>query len=341
MGILGGTSDFFGLDISTAVIRVVQLRIQASQRVVFRYGKMTFDQKLAADDDYSRQKLAETIREVLIQSQITTRNVVVGLPTQYVFSAVREFENLSAQEVAKTLKFQAELFIPSKAEDSKIDWAILDTNMKDLAKKDVFICSVEKSYVQKQLELLESVNLNVLAFEPNSVALVRSQAVSDPDSQLLLNTSFYATDVIISYRNQPRLVTSVSVGIFHILKSIVNTLNVDQTNAQQLLFQVGLTDVQTQSLLYSAITSALDILLAQLHQSISYFNGQYQQTLGQVVVCGDLAYLPGLAAFLQQSLNLPVVNGDAWRNVKYPPAVQEALQDMSYSFVVACGLATR
>ena len=344
MSILGGTPDFFGLDIGTTAVRVVQLRGKGPQKTVFRYGKTPLDQKLVnKTDSNSLRKLADVIRETLVQAQITTRNVVVGLPSDRVFFTVKKFDNLSVGDIVKTLRFQADLIIPTKREESKIDWAILDSDEKDAASRNVFICSATNKYIQQRLEMLESINLEVLVFEPDILALIRAVTSSGSnEASLIINIGFYSTDITIIYKNQPYLVTNVAVGVYNILKLIINTLGVSQAEAQKHLFQSGFKSNGQPDLLPTAISQALDRLMVQLNKSMSYFINYYPQyTLSQIVLCGDVIYVPGLDQFLQQSLSLPVVNGDAWQNVTYPTSSQDALRQLSVNFMVAAGLAER
>ena len=67
-----GLLTFFGLDIGTTAVRVVQLGGKHPNRVVFRYGKSPIEIGLAQKNDTeSLMHLANLIRETLVQSQIT------------------------------------------------------------------------------------------------------------------------------------------------------------------------------------------------------------------------------------------------------------------------------
>ena len=345
MGMLGGNPEFFGLDIGTSAIRVVQLRGKDSNKTVFRYGKAMLEQRLMNQaNENALAEIANIIRDLLVQNQITTRNVVMGLPTRNVYSTIREFDNMAAKDFSKTLKFQMNMIVPDAEGSSKVDWAILDPEVQEAEKKEVFICSVKNDYIETRLEMLESLNLNVLCFEPDSLALARATANSGNMEQasMIIDFGFNDTDIVISLKNQPRLITSVDTGVSHIIKAIINTLNVDQVKGQQLAFQIGLNPDPQYIPLRNAILQTLDNLLAQLRKSISFFITRYSNyNLAQIVLCGDAAYIPGFAAFLTQQTNLPTVLGDAWQNVICPQGLSEELKNYSVDFIVAAGLAER
>lgn len=344
MGILSGVSDFFGLDVGTTAVRVVQLSGKHPNKTVFRYGKLPVDPNLVGKTDVdSLAKLADIIRETLVQNQITTRNVVMGLPTEKVYSVVKDFEVLAGSDLKKSLAFEVPSLVPDAGENSKIDWAILDEDIPNEPKKDVFVCSINKDFIQQRLELLESINLNVLAFEPDPLALIRAMASSSSDASIILDVGFRSTDIVATARNQPRLIISTQVGVFNMIKLVMNNLQVDQEKAKELIFTVGLQGDQSHQGLTSLIIQSMETIVASARKAISFFTTRHTQyNLSQIVLWGDVVYIPGLAEFLTQQLdNLPVVAGDSWQNVFCPPQIQNELQLASASFAVAAGLAER
>lgn len=343
MGILSGVPDFFGLDIGTTAVRVVQLKGKGANKSVFRYGKIPVDQSIVGRSDVnSLAKLANTIRELLVQSQITTRNVVMGLPTRKIYSVTREFDPLSASDLAKTINFQIERIVPGY-QDSKVDWAVLDAHEKEVEKREVFICAAPNGFIQERLELLESINLNVLAFEPDSLALVRAMASAKAEqASLIIDIGFNDTDIIVIHKNQPRLITSVATGLSNIIKSIIDLTQTDQAHAQQSVFQIGMRDHPSQQGLKSTIAQAIDIVLIQVRKSIDFFVSRYPgNTLAQLTLCGDAAYIPGLAEFISGQTGMQVAIGDAWQNVVCPQEIHDDLKNLAVSFPVVAGLAER
>ena len=345
MGIFSGLSDFFGLDIGSTAVRVVQLRGRDPNRAVFRYGTISLDQKaINRSEESNISHLSEKIRELLIQSQITTRNVVVGLPTPRIYSTVREFESMAPSDLIKTLKFQIDMIIPHSSQDAKIDWAILDAEVKEAPSREVFICSTPNEFIQQRLEMLENINLNVVVFEPDALALIRAMASANSAqaSMMIIDIGFNDTDIVIVFKNQPRLITTVPTGIFHILKALIGNLRVDQTQAQQLLFQVGMQGGDTYKTLTTSVIQTLDNVLIQSRKATSYFYNRYQDSqLSQIILCGDVTYIPGLAEFLSQQLGLAAVIGDAWQNVVCPQPMVGELRSLAAGFTVAAGLAER
>jgi type IV pilus assembly protein PilM len=99
MDILSGVSDFFGLDIGTSSIRVVQLRGPGPIKTLDRYASAPVAGNIAMSDARAdQQKLAQAIVQLCKQAGIGTKNVAVGIPSNRVFTTVVDMEKLSESE---------------------------------------------------------------------------------------------------------------------------------------------------------------------------------------------------------------------------------------------------
>jgi Tfp pilus assembly PilM family ATPase len=87
MDILSGVSDFFGLDIGTSSIRVVQLKGSGPVKALYTYGAAPVDGAIAMSDSrQDQQKLAQAIVQLCKQAGIVSKNVAVGVPSNRVFT---------------------------------------------------------------------------------------------------------------------------------------------------------------------------------------------------------------------------------------------------------------
>src|SRR5690606_3023483 len=138
------------------------------------------DSKVALSDAKAdQQKLASVVRDLVAESRIATRHVAVGLPSQRVFTTVVDIERLSPGELAKSIQYQADSLIPTPPNESKMDWAVIGDSPKDKNKLELLLTSVTNEFVESRLDMLESIGLNVIAFEPDNLALTRAMLAPD------------------------------------------------------------------------------------------------------------------------------------------------------------------
>lgn len=344
MSLLSGVSEFFGLDIGTTAIRLVQLRGTGPVKALVKYGYAPIDSKTAMSDSKAdQQKMAQVVRDLINQSRVGTRNVAVGLPSQKVFTTVVDIERLSAAELAKTIRYQADALIPTPMAESKIDWALLGDSPKDSTKVEVLISSVTNELVESRLDLLESIGLNVVAFEPDNLALTRAllpPEVTTP--HMVLDIGSKSTDLVVTMNGTPRLTRAIPTGSEAIIRAAVQNLNIDEKQAQQFVFKFGLSQDKLEGQIYNAILSTIDLLMTEIDKSIKFFQTRYNGAkIERIIVTGGASTLPEFPLYIANKFSIGVEIGNAWRNISFPNDKQNELLAVSNSFGVAAGLAER
>ncbi len=344
MGLLSGVSSFFGLDIGTTAIRVVQLRGSGSTKALMKYGYIPIDPKIAMSDSKAdQQKVAQAVRELLEQARVTTRDVAVGLPSNKVFTTVVDMDRLNPSELGKTLALQADSLIPTPIAESKLDWALLGDSPKEQGKIEVLLSSVSNEFVESRLDLLESIGLNVIAFEPDSLALARALTAPDnPAPVMVVDIGSKTTDIVVTMAGAPRLIRALPTGSDAIIRAALQNLNIDEQQAQQFVFKFGLGKDKLEGQIYNAIIGTVDLLVGDIDKSIKFFQQRYPGVaLDHVIVTGGASVLPEFPLYLANKFGLNVEIGNAWRNVAFPADRQNELLGVSNHFGVAAGLAER
>ena len=344
MGLLSGVSSFFGLDIGTTAVRVVQLRGNGTVKTLVRYAYVPVDSKIVMSDAKSdQQRLAQVIKDLVAQAGLTTRNVAVGIPSQRVFTGVVDFDRLPPNELSKAIRYQADSLIPTPLEKSKIDWAVIGDSPKDKTKVEVLLSSVENNFVEQRLDMLESIGLDVIAFEPDNLAITRALIAQDSyQPQMVLDIGSKNTDLVVTMNGAPRLTRSIPTGAEAIVRAAAQNLNIDDKQARQFVFKFGMGRDKLEGRIYDAIISTIDLLTGEIDKSIKFFQSRYVEApVGRIIVTGGASALPEFPLYLANKFGLEVEIGNAWRNVSFSPDRQNELLAVSNHFGVAAGLAER
>lgn len=344
MSILSGVSSFFGLDIGSTGIRVVELRGSGATRSLVKYAYVPVDAKIMASDaEADRQKVAQVLKDLLSQAKLSSSNAAVGLPSNKVFTTVVDFDRLSSDALGSAIAYQADSLIPTPIHESKVDWAVTGDSPTDPSKIEVLLSSVPNNYVEKQLDLLETVGVNVIAFEPDAIALARALVAPDSvEPQLVLDVGQLTSDIVIVMSGAPRLARSVPIGLEGIIKSAQQNLKVDNKQAEQFVNKFGITKDKLEGQVYQAIISTVDQLVSEVDKSIKFFQGRYTGTkLAKIIVTGGASAVPELPLYIANKFGVQVEIGNAWRNVSYANNRQNELLAVSNHFGVATGLAER
>jgi len=344
MSLLSGVSAFFGLDIGSSAIRVVELHGSGTQKSLYKYAYMPIDSKLALSDSSNDQhRLSQAILQLVDQAKLSTKNVAVGIPSSRVFTTVTDVDRLSAHELEKSIQYQADAIIPTPLNETKIDWSVIGDSPTDKTKIEILLSSVPNDFVERRLDVVESIGLNVIAFEPDNLALAR--ALTAPDvttAQMILDVGQNSTDLVVVYGGMPRLTRSIPTGIEAIIRSALQNLNVDEKQAEQFVMKFGLSKDKLEGQVYDAIIGTVELLNTEIDKSIKFFQTRYPSSkLDRIIVTGGGSVLPEFPLFLANKFNLNVEIGNAWRNVQFAADRQNELLAISNQFSVAVGLAER
>ena len=344
MSVISGVKDFFGLDVGTSAIRLVQLKGSGPVKALAKYALVPVEQKLVLSDAKAdQQKVAQIIKDLVSKSGVTTRNVAVGLPSNRIFTTVVDIERLSGSELGKTIHYQADTLIPTPIDESKVDWALLGDSPVDQNKLEVLLSSVPNEYIETRLDMLEGIGLNVIAFEPDALSIARALIGNGQTTpQMVIDMGLMTTDIVISVAGGPRLTRSIPTGSDAILKAASQNLNVDEKQAEQFVNKFGLSKDKLEGQIYKSIIGVVDILVNELEKSIKFYSTRYPNApLDRIIVTGAASTLPEFPLYLANKFGVNIEIGNAWRNVTFPESRQNDLMAVSSHFGVAAGLAER
>ena len=338
MSLLHGVGDFFALDVGTNSIRLIQLSGDAERGwALEKYAYVPIDSKIALDNSaIGRRKLAETILGAKEQAGITTKNVALGLPARKTYTSIIEVPNAPKKDVGKTIRYEADQYIPMAVEEAKVDFAVLGVSPNDPLKAEILISSTAKEYAEERMEEIEALGLNVIAQEPEPISMTRALApVGMTDGRMLI-------DLVVVYQGAPRLVRSIPGGLSLFVETVADTLNVRPDQARQFILKFGLAQDKLEGQVFKALDTSLETFAMELSKSVRFFQTKYVGAqVGGIILSGFAGVIPFIAEYMEVKTNIPTIQGNPWQYVRVTPEQQQALLPVASEFAVAIGLAER
>ena len=345
MNLLHGVGDFFSLDIGTNSMRIVQLS-GGSQHgwTLQKYAYVPITPQLTQDSsDLGKKRLGEAILGAVNQAGIKTKNIALGLPASKTFTSIVETETLPEKELKKSFKYEIDKYVPMAMNDAKADYVILGPSPNDPAKTEVLVSSIAKDYAESTMEMIEKTGLNIVAMEPEPLALAR--ALTTPgaiDATMVVDFGEESTDIVIMYKDKPRLVRSIPGGVDVLIRAIANGLNVRPDQARQFLLKFGLDQKQVEGQVFNTLNTHLDNYAAELAKSIRFFQTKYiNGKVGGIVLSSYACMIPLFPEYIEAKTGVPTACGNPWQFVRTTSAQQRALANVSSEFAVAIGLSER
>ncbi len=184
---------------------------------------------------------------------------------------------------------------------------------------------------KKIVSLTEAESRAVIEEEENDVILLVSS-----------HSHYLELSIVRSGRVLSRAV--VPVGIEEIISTLSRALAVPRSDASDLVYAVGLSQRELdQTILHTLapVVVAWGDVIGQALQAwtaLQKEEGYKEKMVERLVVCGDVARIPGLVGYLSGRVGLPVSVGNPWVNLE--AAAQEVpnlLYDDSLRFAGAIG----
>jgi type IV pilus assembly protein PilM len=345
MALLKGLGDFFALDIGTTAVRVVQLSQSGSNSWNLQhYGYAPVDERITSSNTAEGlRRLGEVIMTAVGQSGIKAKNVAIGLPSSKTFTTIIDVPMVSEAELKSTIKYQIDQYIPMAINETKVDWALLGQSLHDPKQQEVLLASTANAYAEERLEFIESLGFNVIAAEPDPIAIVRSLLPVDVrDARLIIDVGERATDLAITFGDTPRLVRNIPIGLGSLIKVAVQNLNVQEDQARQFILKFGLAPDRLEGQVYRSIESTLENFASELIKSIKFFQTRYPNTpVGGILLSGFSAVVPKFGEYITAKTGVPSSIANPWQRVHVAQADQQQLSSIAAEFATAIGLAER
>lgn len=345
MNIYKGLGDFFALDIGTKSIRVVQLsKASGDQWKLDHVGYAGLDPKvIASDSPESRKKLGNALMSTVGQSGVRTKDVVIALPASKTFTTVIEVPMMSDAELKSTLKYQADQYIPMPLDDAKIDWAKLGPSPNDAKKQEILLASTAQNYVEGMIEMIDSLGFNVVAAEPDSIAMTRALLPSEPkNAHVIIDIGEGSSNIVVTIEDRPVLVRTLPVGLRTLVNAIVTNLNVKEDQATQFVIKFGLAPDRLEGQVFRAIEAVLENFVSEIIKSVKFFQSKYAtESMSKIHLSGYGGVIPMLAEYIGAKTELPTEVTSPWQKVAIPESYKQTILATEFEFATAVGLAQR
>ncbi len=340
-------NDFFGLDIGTHSVKVVQLRRENKRFILQAFGKAdTPVNALSSDAPLDQSSLAASVKTLVKDAKITTSNVSTAFPESAIFTRVIEVPVMNDKELANAIQWEAEQYIPLPLKDVKLSWQILSRpdDKDSTAKMSVFLVAAPVTLIDRYMSVLKEAKLNPIAFETETIAVKRC-LVDGRDvgpTTLLISIGASTTDLSIISNGVISFTRSIATGGSALGRAIAQDLGFEMGQAEEYKKNYGLVEDQLEGKIMQAIKPVIDIITSEIERAILFYQTRHtMDPIKRVVLVGGTANLPGMVVYLATTIGLEVQIGSAWQNVEVPSHLQQQVQADETSYAVAVGLAMK
>ena len=341
---------YLGIDIGISSVKVIELSHTSKGTVLENYGERVVkvnerDLKSGVKKKTffsSDREVASSVKEILTEAKIGTREAVFSIPDFMSFFTVFTTPPMPKEEVASVVRFEAKQHIPLPLQEMTLDWSLMDeSDEKDSRKKGlkILLVAVPNKTILKYQKVAEMVGIKVSTIEAEVFSLTRATVKKDdiPKIVQLIDIGIQSTTITITKDGVVRSTYSIDFSIGEIIKQLACSLDLSYNEAEELIKSKGLEDEK----LGSFLRAQMDKLVSESKQvSDSYFKHE-KKDVEKIIIAGGAALMSGLTEYFSERTKKETQVADPFSNISYPPLLKDIIKEMGPRYSIAVGLALR
>ncbi len=334
-----------GLDIGTSSIKAVILSHGGKNPKLVAFGSIAAPQPgISSEADIDLEAEAKAIQSLLTSIKAPGNSVVIALPESKIFTRViGDFPYLTDDELASTIRYSAEEFVPLPIDQVNLYWQII-ARSKERNNTAAIVVASPKNTVNKYLRVLDFAKLKPIALETELIATTRALMGANQfaPTTLIVQLGANSTDFAVVSKGLILLTRSIATGGMALTRAISQYLNFEPAQAEEYKKVYGILENQLEGKIYQVLKPLVDVIVSETQRVIQSFEAKNSNNpIKRIVLTGGGAKLPGLVIYFAHNLGLEIQEADPWAFVEKDPSIQQKLLADATHYTVAVGLALR
>ncbi len=323
----------FGFDLGHGSLKVMQIEMGKGQPRILGYGTTKFDPS-AVDNGVivKPEVIAQSMQDMFARhliGTISTQRVAVSIPAYRAFSRSILLPKLKQKELDDAVRLEVEQYIPMPLEELYYDYHITTQTAEQT---ELFAVAIPKNIVDSYSVLTKLMGLEMVLVETTMAAAARlfNHDRHSDVATVIIDFGSLTSDISIFHKEV--LVTGTVTGGGLVFTNLLrDKLKVSDAEAGTIKTKYGLAASKKQDTIREILSPALHSIVKEIRRMMRYYEERYgnQQKIGQIVILGGGANMPGLSDFFTSELRLPVRAHDPWGYLDYrglqPPSGPDRL----------------
>lgn len=331
---------FFGVDIGTTTIKIAQLqKEEGGFRLVSAGIAKAPSPGLASEAEKDLVAVAEAIKKLRKEANITCTEVVSSLPESNVFTKVIELPAMTEEEIGQALHWELEEIVPISLAEANFDWQVIK---KDSSSVSVLVAIAPKMLVEKYVRVFGLADLRPVGLETEVLALVRALKAAGPTKvKLIIDFGAKSINIVVIKDEEIILTRSVPTAGKAITRSISTSLSLEEEVAEEYKKTYGLAADQFEGKIQEAIRPVFNLLLAEIKKSLEFTQEQRKDGVEMIILSGGGANFPEFSETITRQFGVEVQIADPFSQLKGEVEMIADLKKLSPSFTIVIGLAMK
>jgi type IV pilus assembly protein PilM len=347
---LGKSKAVVGLDIGSSSVKAVELKASGKTFKVVAFAMEPVPPDSIVDGAIiDGAAVAEAIRRVFENKAFKTKEVAASLSGNAVIVKKISLPVMTEAELAESIYWEAEQYIPFDIQDVNLDYQILDAGTGENSKgtMDVLLVAAKKEKIADYTGVISQAGRVPIIVDVDAFALQNAYEVNyglDPSLVVaLVNFGASAVNINILSGGQSLFTRDISIGGNAYTDALQRELNIPYETADAL--KRGLhVEGYSMELARPTIRAVTENVLLEIQKTFDFFRGTTgSDRIDRLVVSGGASRVDGFVEMLAERFDSHVELFDPFKKVSFDAdkfGVMSAA-DVQATSAVAVGLALR
>ncbi len=335
-----------GCDVGSSAIKMVELKpLKNGEFQLLHAAIAELSPEAIVDGAIMDSSLVvEALSRLVSENGIKNPNFGGSLSGHSVIIKKIQLPSMTETELAESIQWEAEQYIPFDINDVNLDYVVLDSSTGDTM--DVLLVAVKKDRIADYTSVIVQAGKEPVLVDVDVFSLQNSFEVNYPlegETIALVNIGASVMNINVLHNGNSIFWRDVAFGGNQYTEAIQRELNLPREEAERLKLgeRVGEHSVQQ---VMGVLNSVSEDLAAELQKTIDFFVATSSvDRLDRVVLSGGSANVLNLADVLKERFQVEVEVMNPFRNIRYSEADfdPEWINRHAPSMVIAVGLAVR
>jgi type IV pilus assembly protein PilM len=348
--VLRRAKSLVGLDIGSSAVKAVELKVSGKSYKVTAFGAESVPPDSIVDGAIiDGAAVADAIRRLFESRKIQTKEVAASLSGNAVIVKKITLPVMTEAELAESIYWEAEQYIPFDIQDVNLDYQILDPGDAAAGKStmDVLLVAAKKEKIADYTGVIAQAGRTAVVVDVDAFALQNAFEVNygiQPGEMIvLLNAGASATNINILQGDQSVFTRDISIGGNAYTEALQKELNLPFEQADQLKRGEAIDGV-TFDEARPVLRAVSENVMLEIQKTFDFFKATAaSDRIDRIVVSGGASRAEGFIEMLTERFDAPVEVFDPFRKVAFDARrfQVDAVEDLAPTAAVAVGLALR
>lgn len=352
-----------GIDVGTSSIKVVQLRKKKGRAVLETYGELSLGPyaglALGQVTNLPAEKIAEAIKDVLKESNVTSNSAGVSIPFKSSLVSLIELPPVEQKQLQEMIPIEARKYIPVPISEVTMDWWVVPTEFDhdldfvqsvdddnneikpETKKVQVLVVSIHNDVLSTYSTIVKNAMLNTSFFEIEMFSSTRALLSGETTPVLIFDMGASSTKIYILERGVVKYSHIINRGSQEITVSISKGLNIPFDRAEHVKRNLGSGTPAEEKDIYEIMSLTLDFIFSEANTVILNYQRKFNKAISKVILTGGGVAMKGVFELARANFQTEVVMGDPFNKVESPAFLEDVLKVTGLEFSTALGLALR